>query len=125
MQGASSDCLAFEVDDLYTWLENGLLHQDRDHNRFVLFGDNAYLNTAYMATPFTNVAGNPNHARQFHSQLQIQAECTFGMMVQRWGLLQMVMPRNIDMWKIVALVIALAKVHNFCIGKSIVPQQLP
>ena len=33
--GVSSDCLAFEVSDLYTWLENGLMHQDRDNNRFV------------------------------------------------------------------------------------------
>ena len=58
--GASSDCLAFEASELHARLENGLMHQDGDNERFVVFGDNAYLNTAYMAMPFTNVAGDPN-----------------------------------------------------------------
>ena len=62
--GASSDCMAFEASDLHKWLKNGLLHQDAPSNneRFVLFGDNAYLNSSYMATPFTNVGGDPNRA---------------------------------------------------------------
>ena len=45
---------------MHAWLENGLMHQDRDNEEVVLFGDNAYLNTAYMATPFTSVAGDSN-----------------------------------------------------------------
>ena len=95
--GASSDCLAFEASDLHTRLENGLMHQDGDNERFVLFGDNAYLNTTYMATPFTNVAGDPNRVAEdsynfYHSQLRIRVECAFGMLVQRWGILRMAMP---------------------------------
>ena len=58
--GSSSDCLAFEASELYTRLENGLMKQDGNKPRFVLFGDNAYLNSSYMATPFTNVSGDPN-----------------------------------------------------------------
>ena len=58
--GASSDCLAFKASELHAWLENCLMRQDGDNERFVLFGDNAYLNTAYMATSFTSVAGDPN-----------------------------------------------------------------
>ena len=90
--GASSDCLAFEASELHTRLENGLMHQDEGNERFVLFGDNAYLNTMYMATPFTNVAGDPNRAAEdnynfYHSQLRIRVECCFGMLVQRWGIL--------------------------------------
>ena len=90
--GASSDCLAFEASDLHTRLENGLMHQDGDNERFVLFGDNAHLNTTYMATPFTNVAGDPNRVAEdsynfYHSQLRIRVECAFGMLVQRWGIL--------------------------------------
>ena len=40
------------------------MHQDGDKNRFILFGNNAYLNTAFMATPVTNVAGDPNRAAE-------------------------------------------------------------
>ena len=58
--GASSDCLTFEASELHAWPENGLMHQDGDNERFVLFGDNVYLNTEHMATPFTNVTGIPN-----------------------------------------------------------------
>ena len=83
-----------------------------------------------MATPFTNVAGDPNRTAEdnynfYHSQLRIRVECAFGMLVQRWGLLRMAMPRNIAVPKVVALVIALAKIHNFCIGESNVPEHLP
>ncbi len=34
----------FEAGDLYSWLENGLLH-----NGIALFGDTACINTPYMA----------------------------------------------------------------------------
>ncbi|KAL3760369.1 hypothetical protein ACHAWU_000344 [Discostella pseudostelligera] len=51
--GSSSDCLAFEASNLYQRCENGLMKYG-----LVLFGDNAYLNSQYMATPYTNVSGN-------------------------------------------------------------------
>jgi hypothetical protein len=106
------------------------MQTDGDKQRFVLFGNNAYLNTAYMATPFTNVAGDPNRAAEdnynfYHSQLRIRVECAFGMLVQRWGILRMAMPRNFGVSKVVALVVALAKLHNFCIGESNIPEHLP
>ena len=58
------------------------MHQADGNERFVLFGDNAYLNTPYMATPFTNVAGDPNRVAEdsynfYHSQLRIRIECAF------------------------------------------------
>jgi hypothetical protein len=48
--GATSDCLAFKASKIYDQLEDGLL-------RDVLFllGDNAYLNSRYMVTPFPRV----------------------------------------------------------------------
>lgn len=128
--GASSDCLAFEASDLHSRLESGLMKQDGDNERYVLFGDNAYLNTAYMATPFTNVANDPNRVAEdnynfYHSQLRIRVECAFGMLVHRWGILRMAIPQNIGIKKVVALVNALAKLHNFCIGESNVPERVP
>ena len=120
--GSSSDCLAFEASELHRRLENGLMQQDVGNERFVLFGDNAYLNTPYMATPFTNVSGDANQAAEdsynfYHSQLRIRVECCFGMLVQRWGILRMRMPHGLSIKKIIAMINALAKLHNFCIGE--------
>jgi hypothetical protein len=116
--GSSSDCLAFERSGLYEKCENGLLK-----NGLVLFGDNAYLNTDYMATPYTNVAGNKEHVTKddyifFHSQLRIRVECCFGMLVQRWGRLRMALHHSISLALIVGLVNCLARLHNFCISEA-------
>jgi hypothetical protein len=63
--GSSSDCLAFEASDLYQRLEDGLLAEG-----LILFGDNAYINSNYMATPFPNVSGGGEDIYNFyHSQV--------------------------------------------------------
>ncbi len=45
--GCISNCLAFEGMSLHQKLEEGILA-----SRLSIFGNNAYLNTAYMATPY-------------------------------------------------------------------------
>jgi DDE superfamily endonuclease len=118
--GSSSDCLAFEASDLWQRLEDGLLALG-----LVLFGDNAYLNTTYMVTPFTNVSqGSKDDYNFYHSQLRIRVECAFGMLVHRWGILRSIMPLGITIKKAIALVSALARLHNFCIDHddNIVPE---
>lgn len=67
--GSSSDCLAFESSDIHCRLENGLLSTG-----LVLFGDNAYLNSRFMATPYPNVAGRDKDKSHdnynfYHSQV--------------------------------------------------------
>ena len=112
--GASPDCLAFEGSGIYEDLEAGLLHDN-----LVLFGDNAYLNSHYMVTPFPNVSsGSKDDFNFFHSQLCIRVECAFGMMVFRWGILRSAIPLNIMISKTITLVHALAKLHNFCIDEQ-------
>ena len=65
--GASSDCLAFEASRLYCRLGRDLLASG-----LVLFGDNAYLNSAFMATPFTNCgSGSKDDYNFFHSQVSV------------------------------------------------------
>jgi len=109
--GSSSDCLAFESSRLHRRLERGVLASG-----LVLFGDNAYINTPFMATPFTNVSqGSKDDYNFYHSQLRIRVECAFGMFVKRWGILRAAMPSGITIKKTVAMVNALAKLHNFCI----------
>ena len=48
----SADCLAFKGISLFRCLEEDLLLADV----LCLFGDDAYLNTTYMATPYTLVS---------------------------------------------------------------------
>jgi hypothetical protein len=74
---SSSDLLAFEASDLFHPLENGLMKKDHNKPRFVLFGDNAYLNTSYIATPFPTVSSNQEQRSKdnytfYHSQLCIR-----------------------------------------------------
>jgi hypothetical protein len=77
--------------DLSSRLEDGLLK-----NGYTLFGNNGYLNSSCKATPYANVLGNPNKKSKdnynfLHLQLRIRVECSFGMLVARWGILQMVL----------------------------------
>lgn len=109
--GSTSDCLAFEGMSLFQKLEEGMLAPG-----LCLFGNNAYLNTQYMATPYSAVSGGTKDAYNFyHSQLRIRIECAFGMLTHRWGMLRSAIPMNVTLRKTVALVLALAKLHNFCI----------
>jgi hypothetical protein len=74
---STSDCLAFESSKLYNDLKDGLLAQG-----LCLFGNNAYLNSPFLATPYPNVSGGYKDAYNFfHSQLRIRVECAFGMFV--------------------------------------------
>jgi hypothetical protein len=83
MPGSSSDVLAFESSTIYQQLEGGLLAPG-----LCLFGDNAYINSSYMATPFSSVSGGSKDAYNFyHSQLRINIECAFGRFVHRWSIL--------------------------------------
>jgi hypothetical protein len=122
--GASAaDCVAFEASDLHARLEDGLLK-----NGYILFGNNAYLNSFFMATPYSNVSGNPNKKSEdnynfFHSQLRIRVECAFGMLVARWGILRMAISNKTTVTRTIALVNTLARLHNFCL-EELVPNQL-
>jgi hypothetical protein len=83
-----------------------------------------------MATPYPNVSGDPEKKTKddynfYNSQLRIQVEFSFGMLVQRWGILCMAFPRNISVQKIVSTVVTLAKLHNFCINQSDISDDVP
>lgn len=111
--GATSDCMAFEGSTLFHKLEGGMLRDG-----LCLFGDNAYINSKFMATPYPNVSNNTrDDYNYFQSQLRIRVECAFGMWVMRWGILRTAMPMNITIQKTIAFVHALAKLHNFCIDE--------
>ena len=69
--GSASDCIAFEASSLWRRLEAGLLLPG-----LVFFGDNAYLNSNYMATPYPNVSrGSKDDYNFFHSQVSFLLLC--------------------------------------------------
>jgi hypothetical protein len=76
--GSTSDYLAFATSPLKHKLERpGFLAPG-----LVLFGDNAYVNTNYMVTPFKAVSSGPKDDYNFyHSQVRIKVECSFGILV--------------------------------------------
>jgi len=111
---ATSDFLSFEATPLRNKLEiPGFLAPG-----LCLFGDNAYINRPYMAMPFPNVRGdNPkDHYNFYQSQVRINIECAFGILVHRWGALRKPTPIHFTNKKVCALVLALCKLHNFLIN---------
>jgi hypothetical protein len=113
--GTTSDVLSFEGSTLFQRLEAGLLSPD-----LCLFGDNAYLNTTYMATPYAGVSLDVQRDAYnfYHSQLRIRVECSFGILTERWSILRRAMPCNITVQKTIAMVCALARLNNFCINET-------
>ena len=107
--------------DFTVWLDCPLRRYQLELEGFlkeglVLFGDNAYINTPYMVTPFKGNTTDAQDAYNFyHSQLRIHIECAFGMLVHRWGCLRKPMPMHFGTHKISRLVLAMCKLHNFCI----------
>lgn len=113
--GSTSDFLAFATSDLKSLLERpGFLAPG-----LVLFGDNAYTNSTYMVTPYKGSRGESHDAFNFyHSQLRIQVECAFGRLVHRWGILRRPIPMQVGIRKTCNLVMALCRLHNYCIDND-------
>jgi hypothetical protein len=57
----------------------------------------------------------------FASQLRIRIEMAFGLMVKKWGILAR--PLSIKMIKMKRLMVAIARLHNFCINERLQQKQ--
>jgi len=93
-----SDFMAFEGSNIRHKLEeDGFLAPG-----LCLFGDNAYVNRFYMCTPYPNVGANSNKDvyNFYHSQVRINIECAFGILVQRWGILRKALSSNYTVKKL-------------------------
>jgi len=86
--GASaSDHMSFEVSEIRL---NTLSQLNFLVEGLCLFGDNSYVNTKFMATPYPNVGSDSEKDSYnfYHSQLRITVEGAFGLFTQRWGFLR-------------------------------------
>ena len=114
---STSDYLTFCNCDL---LKKKLIQTGFLKPGLTLYGDNAYVNTGFMTTPFKAVSGGIKDSFNFyHSQLRINIECAFGMLVHRWGCLRKPIPVNVSIPRICALVKCLCILHNYCINQRL------
>jgi hypothetical protein len=108
---SSSDFISFIRSKLYVKLNSPGFLADG----LVLFGDNAYVSTDYMVTPYKSIrAGPKDDFNFFHSQLRINIERAFGMLVKRWAILRKPMSFRMGSRKQIALTMALCSLHNYC-----------
>ncbi len=82
--------------------------------------DNAYLGTPYMATPYSggSIGTSKDMYNFFRSQFCIKIKCAFGKLTQHGGILRSALPQKMTIKKSVALVMSLARLHNFCTNKQ-------
>jgi hypothetical protein len=112
---SASDFISFIRSKLYFKLTNPGFLADG----LVIFGDNAYVSNDFMVTPYKNVrAGPKDDFNFFHSQLRINIERAFGMLVKKWAVLQKPLPCQMGPHKQMALTMALCQLHNFCFGDN-------
>jgi DDE superfamily endonuclease len=119
---STSDYLAFCSSPLFCSLEtDGFMKPG-----LCVFGDNAYVNTSYMATPYKAVKeGSKDAYNYFHSNCRITIECAFEMLVHRWGILCKPMSTMLPIAKVTALVRCLCRLHNFCIDERLLQMVNP
>ena len=111
--GRSSDYLA--------WIMSTLPEQLGDEEKGIILegmtivGDNAFVETDYMAIPFpgNNVDEDQDAYNFYLSQLRITIERAFGILIHRWGILRR--PLGCHIQSVPALVQCLCILHNFCI----------
>lgn len=110
----TGDYIAFETSKIKTKLQKKSFLADG----LCFFGDCAYVNETFMATPYKGKCDDTKDDYNFyHSQLRINVECAFGMLVTRWSILRKCMPQNVPLVKVPPLVRALCCLHNFCIDE--------
>ena len=113
---STSDYLAFCTSSILSNLEKDNFLKPG----FCLYGDNAYVNTSFMASPFKGTSSGPKDAYNFfQSQIRINIECAFGVLVSRFGVLRKALPMNISIAKVSALIRCLCILHNFCINERL------
>ena len=110
--------------DYMSWATSSLCKRlDADENGDVILkgkcilGDNAYVKTHYMTTPYKyNVTPEKDSYNFYQSQLRIKIECTFGVLVHRWAVLRS--PLQFPLCKVTPIMSCLCRLHNFCIDEK-------
>ena len=91
---------------------------------YCAIGDCAYTASEHLVPIFrgenARTARNDNF-NFFASQLRIRIEMAFGLMVKKWGILTR--PLEIKVRNVKRLIVAIGRLHNFCINERMAAQQ--
>ena len=100
-------------------VELGILIQNLP-GLYCAIGDCAYSATEHLVPIFGGAQALVRRHDNFNffvSQLRIRIEMAFGLMVKKWAILQR--PLTIQMGNIKHLIVAIARLHNFCINERL------
>ena len=105
--GNTHDSLAFKVSSLGEAMTDG-----RFPAGFCLVGDEAYMASNQMLTPWPGVllSRRKDSFNFYQSRMRIPIECSFGLLVQRWGILWRSI--RLEMRKVPALIQCLLMLNN-------------
>ena len=87
---------------------------------YCAIGDCAYTASEHLIPVFRSEMAKAKRNDNFNffaSQLRIRIEMAFGLMVKKWGILSR--PQSIKMIKMKKLMVAIARLHNFCINERL------
>lgn len=89
---------------------------------YCVIGDCAYTATEHMIPIYRNAekVKRQDNFNFFASQLRIRIEMAFGLMVKKWAILTR--PLSLKLKKIKRLMVAIARLHNFCINERLASQ---
>ena len=113
--GSTHDSTAIVTTALFERLKDGFLTE----SGYFIVGVDAYALEEFIIVPFAGkqVEYYKDNFNYFISQLRINIECAFGMLVNKWRILTTALPytMNSNMMVIRACLL----LHNFCIDKSV------
>ncbi len=110
------DSSAFASSDLGKWIAAGRL-EHAGYGPFFLNGDNAYAAGKYMVVPTGKRKNGSALFDYFQSSIRMPIECSFGILVRRWGILWRPLEMKFEMRA--ATVTACMRLHNFCIDQRL------
>jgi len=117
MPGATHDSRAFSFSVLWAALQIGLLISG-----YYILGYAAYRGTCQIFTPYIgNVSDEESVFSFYHSSIRMCIECSFGILVGRWGILWK--PLRVPLRRAPVVIETCMTLHNLCIDRS-VPQEI-
>ncbi|WP_288993171.1 transposase family protein [uncultured Marinobacter sp.] len=111
--GGTNDALAFLKWKFSKYLKDLM-------EAFIVLGDNAYVIDYNLLTPFDKCEMGADWRTKdvynfYFSQLRIRIEMSFGLLVNKWGLLQK--PLKVDISKVSHVIHVCMRLHNFCVDE--------
>jgi hypothetical protein len=117
MPGSTHDARVFTMSALWEAIQLGYISQG-----FYLLGDAAYRGIQHILTPFIgNQTADESVFSFYHSSLRMCVECSFGILVARWGILWK--PLKVSLRRAPKIVETCMCLHNVMIDRC-VPQEI-